>query len=171
MPSDRKEQFFRCCPDCGALTPYFQAKCDCGRRFHQRLPRGGRLWIAAAIILSVSLAFAVYYIFWQQEALPLQYAESIGPFITQKEEAAYDEGYAAGMDDGYAEAQEDGGTLTLTASSEWYNRGYIGALMEKGHVSEAAEIARLWDIWDYFVVLAEQYGYNLVEHGVLPPLS
>lgn len=105
MHIDRKEQFFRCCPDCGALMPYFRAKCDCGRRFQRPLPRGGRLLVAVAIILSVSLAFAVYYVFWQREALPLQYVERISPFITQKEEAAYNDGYNAALAD-YAAADE-----------------------------------------------------------------
>jgi len=126
MHSDRKEQFFRCCPDCGALMPYFRSKCDCGRHFQRPLPRNGRLLIAAAIILSVSLAFAVYYIFWQREALPLQYVERISPFIAQKEEAAYNEGYKAAAAD-YAAAdervEEGGATVDPKAAlDEWKSK-------------------------------------------------
>lgn len=70
---DREVQCFYACPECGALMPYLQKRCDCGFRFRRRWPKDRRL-VVAVVVLSVALALAVGVIWYQQETLPGKYA-------------------------------------------------------------------------------------------------
>lgn len=78
---EKKVQCFYACPECGALMPYLQRRCDCGYRLRRRWPKDRRLVVAVAV-LSVALILAVGVIFYQQESLPAE---------------GYDAGYAAAL--------------------------------------------------------------------------